>query len=211
MMTLYAASGTVALASHIALREAGAPFELKLLDFPAREQRGRSYLSVNPKGRVPALATDRGVLTETPAILTWIAAAFPGAGLAPADPWAFARLHEAMSFFASTVHVNHAHGPRGERWADRPEALEDMKAKVPQTMAAAYAHAEAHCLAGPWVLGEGYSVADPYLFAVGRWLEGDRLSLADFPRLAAHRARMLERPAVQAALSAEGLPTPPTL
>ncbi|MGM0584686.1 MAG: glutathione S-transferase family protein [Pseudomonadota bacterium] len=211
MLTLFAAPGTVALATHVALREAGAPFELKLLDFPNKEQHGQAYLLVNPKGRVPALETERGVLTEAPAILTWIAGAHPEAGLAPADPWASARMQEAMSFFASTVHVNHAHGPRGERWADRPEALADMKAKVPRTMTAAYAHAEAHCLAGPWVLGEGYSVADPYLFAVGRWLEGDGLRLADFPKLAAHRARMLERPAVKAALSAEGLPTPPTL
>jgi glutathione S-transferase len=210
MLALYSYPGTVAMAVDMALREAGAAFELRLVDFKAGAQREAPYLGINPKGRAPALVAERGVLTETPAILTWIAATWPQAGLAPDDAWEAARLQEFLAYLCSTVHVNHAHGPRAHRWADREESRADMKAKVPENMTAAYAHAET-CLAGPWVMGDRYTVADPYLFVTGRWLEGDGLALADHPKLAAHRARMLDRPAVRASLAAHDLPAPPLL
>ena len=89
------------------------------IDFEADEQRSSRYLAVNPKGRVPAMVTDRGILTETPAILAFIAQNFPQAGLAPlADPFAFAQVQAFNSYLCSTVHVAHAHGKRGHRWAD---------------------------------------------------------------------------------------------
>jgi len=83
MMKLYWATGTCALASHIALEEAGAKYEAVKLDFTQGDQRKPEYLKVNPKGRVPALTTERGILTETPAILAWIAQTYPQAKLAP--------------------------------------------------------------------------------------------------------------------------------
>lgn len=210
MLTLHHFPGTVALATHIALRELGLEFQLNRLDFPNKEQRGEAYAAVNPKGRVPALETPEGVLTETPAVLTWLAQTHPQAGMAPENAWDFGRLQEFMAYLCSTLHVNHAHGMRGHRWADREASWADMKAKIPETMGAAFAHVEM-TLDAPWVMGARYSVADPYLFTVGRWLEGDGLELADFPKVAAHRAAMLERPAVRAALEAEGLPAPPVL
>lgn len=204
MLTLYVAPGTCALASLIALEEAGAPYRAVKLDFAAGEQRGEAYRRVNPKGRVPALATERGILTETPAILAYVAQAFPAAGLAPLDdPFAFAELQAFNSYLCSTVHVNHAHRPRGSRWADEATSLADMKRKVPETMTASMRLIEDDYLKGPWVLGERYSVADGYLFTLGNWLEGDGVEVGRLPRILDHRARMAARPAVQRARAAE--------
>lgn len=204
MFTLFYAPGACSLASHIALEEAGAAYDLRRLDMRQGEQRSADYLAVNPKGRVPALATPRGVLTETPAILAFLAQSFPAAGLAPLDdPFAFAELQAFNSYLCSTVHVAHAHKLRGSRWADEPAALEAMKKKVPESMAACFAPIEDGLLRGPWVMGEAYSVADPYLFTLTRWLEGDGVPLASLPRVAEHHARMAERPAVQRALAQE--------
>ena len=114
MLKLFFAANTCALASHIALEEAGAPYEAVRVDFRTNEQRKPEYLAINPKGRVPALATERGILTETPAILAFIAQSFPGARLAPLDdPYAFARVQAFNSYLCSTVHVAHAHRMRG--------------------------------------------------------------------------------------------------
>jgi glutathione S-transferase len=203
--TFYSGPGTCALATHIALHEAGADFTLVKLDFANQQQRSSEYLRINPKGRVPALVTGQGVLTETPALLVYVAQQFPDRNLAPLDDaFGFARLQEFNSYLASTMHVAHAHKRRGARWADDPAAIEAMQKKVPQTMRASAEHIE-HGLTGPWVLGEHYSVADPYLFTIASWLEADGVDTATLPRLLAHRARMKARPAVQRALAeAEG-------
>lgn len=195
----YSARSTCALATHIALHEAGAAFELRLLDFAAKGQQAPEYLSVNPKGRVPALVTERGILTETPALLAFVAQRFPQARLAPLDDaFAFAKLQEFNSFLCSTVHVSHAHKHRGARWADEPEAHEAMRRKVGANMQAHMALIEAQ-LEGDHVLGADYSVADAYLYVVSGWLAGDGVDIAQFPRLQAHRQRMALRPAVQRA------------
>ena len=119
MFTLYYAAHTCSLASHIALEDAGAKYALKRISFDRAEQRSAAYLEVNPKGRVPAMSTPRGILTETPAMLAFIAQSFPEARLAPlGDPFAFAQLQAFNSYLCSTLHVAHAHRMRGHRWAD---------------------------------------------------------------------------------------------
>ena len=202
--TFYTASGTGALATHIALHEAGADFDVVKLHFAAAEQQGAVYLAVNPKGRVPALRTEDGVLTETPALLAYVAQRFPERALAPLDDaFAFAKMQEFNSYLASTVHVAHAHKRRGSRWVDDAAAEEAMRAKVPQTMAACAAVMERQ-LAGQWLLGERYSVADAYLYTLSGWLAGDGVDIAQFPGLVAHRERMAQRPAVQRAVAEAG-------
>jgi glutathione S-transferase len=202
--TLYSAPGTCALASHIALREAGADFDLVTLDFGSGQQQSSDFLAINPKGRVPALVTDNGVLTETPALLAFIAQSFPQAQLAPLDDaFAFARMQEFNGYIASTVHVAHAHKRRGGRWADDAAAIEAMRAKVPQTMSACAALIEAR-LVGPWVLGDCYSVADGYLFTVAGWLAGDGVDMKRFPHIVAHLERVRARPAVKRAIAESG-------
>lgn len=202
MLTLYYTPGTCSLASHIALEEAGATYEAHRIDFAKAEQARPEYLAVNPKGRVPALVTDRGTLTETPAILTFIAQSFPDARLAPLDDlFEFARLQSFLSYLCSTVHVAHAHARRGARWADDPAAHEAMKAKVPQNMADCFALIEGTMFAGPFVMGENYTVADPYLFTIAGWLEADGVDPTRFPNVLDHRKRMAERPAVARVLA----------
>src|SRR5689334_22562631 len=118
-MKLYYAANSCALASHIALEQSGAAYEARRVDFSKNEQRSADYLRINPKGRVPALITERGILTETPAILAFIAQSFPRAKLAPLDDlYAFAQVQSFNSYLCSTVHVAHAHRVRGYRWAD---------------------------------------------------------------------------------------------
>ncbi len=204
MMKLFWAPNTCALASHVALEEAGASYETVRLNFADNQQRKPEYLAINPKGRVPALVTDRGILTETPAILAWIAQAYPQAKLAPADPFEFARAQSFNSYLCSTVHPAHAHGRRGARWSDDAAAQESMKAKVPQNMTDCYTIIEREMLKGPWVMGEAYSICDPYLYTISGWLESDGVDIAKFPKAHDHFRRMNERKAVKAALAAQG-------
>ena len=200
-LTLYYAPGTCAQAVRIALEEAQAPYTPVRMDFASQQQRSPEYLAINPKGRVPALVTEHGVLTETPALLAYVAQRFVQAGLAPADAFGFARMQEFNSYLASTVHVAHAHRPRASRWADEPEAQAAMQRKVPANMTECFDVIERHYLGdGPWMLGEQYTVADGYLFTVAGWLKSDGVDIARFPKVHAHSRRMAARQAVQRAL-----------
>jgi glutathione S-transferase len=201
MFKLYTAPGTCALASHIALEEAGAAYTAERLDFKNSQQTTAQYLAINPKGRVPALVTEQGTLTETPAILAFIASSFPKAKLAPEDAFAYAQSQSFNSYLCSTVHINHAHKMRGYRWAADETSFADMKRKVPETMATSFALIERDMLKGPWVMGEQFTICDPYLYTISGWLEGDGVDLATLPKVAAHRKRMEERPAVQKVLA----------
>ncbi|MCB1686469.1 MAG: glutathione S-transferase N-terminal domain-containing protein [Pseudomonadales bacterium] len=204
MLKLFYTPGTCARASHIALRDAGAEFELQRVDFATAEQRTDAYRKINPKGRVPALQTDRGVLTETPAILAYIAQIHPEARLAPLDdPFEFARLQSFNNYLCATVHVAHAHSPRGARWADDPAAIAELKRKAPEVVADCFRMIEEEFFTGPWTLGANYSIADPYLFTITQWLPSHRIDSADYPQVHAHHQRMLEREAVRATLAAE--------
>lgn len=206
-MIFYYAPRTCALASHIALEHVGAEYEARRVDFASREQKSPEYLAVNPKGRVPALVTSRGVLTETPALLVFIAQSYPESNLVPFDdPFRFAELQAFNSYLCATVHVAHAHGRRGERWADDPAAIEAMKQKVPQSVGEGFELIERNLPAGGWVMGSHYTVCDMYLFTVAQWLEGDGIDPGRFPRVADHRQRMSEDPAVQRVLAAENAP-----
>ncbi|QNP47165.1 glutathione S-transferase family protein [Diaphorobacter aerolatus] len=200
-LTLYYAPGSCAQAVHIALEEANARYEAKRLDFASQQQRSPEYLAINPKGRVPALVTQEGVLTEAPALLAYIAQRYADAKLAPTDAFGFARMQEFNNYLASTVHVNHAHRPRAVRWADEPEAQAAMQRKVPANMTDNFTYIEKQYLNGPWVLGDQYSVCDPYLFTVAGWLKSDGVDIAQFPKVNDHFKRMSEREAVKRALA----------
>ena len=204
MLDFYYAAGTCALATHMALEIAGAPYVARRLDFRRNEQRSPEYLRINPKGRVPALVTDRGALTETPALLLYVAQSFPQAGLAPLDdPFLLAKMNEFNSYLCATVHVNHAHRVRGYRWveADDAEAIAAMKKKVPQTMAESFTLIEEQMLRGPWVLGERMSTSDLYLYTIATWLEGDGVDVQRFPKVAEHMRRVEALPQVQKVLA----------
>ncbi len=200
-LRLHLAKGTVALAPHIALIEAGATFDLVWVDFASAAQTKPDYLAVNPKGRVPALETPNGVLTETAAMLNYISALHPAAGLTPDDIWTRAKMEELFLFLAATVHINHAHKMRGHRWSDDPTTYPAMQAKVAQNITENAALVERDYLAGPYVLGDAFSNADIYLFTIARWFAGDGADMSAFPRLDAFLDMMSARPSVETALA----------
>ncbi|MEO8530747.1 MAG: glutathione S-transferase family protein, partial [Deltaproteobacteria bacterium] len=168
-MKLFYAPNTIALASMIILEEVGATYTPQLVDFKVAEQRQPEYLALNPKGRVPALVTDQGLLTETPAILSYVAGLH---GLTPSDPFKAAQVEEWNAYLCSTVHVSHAHGGRGHRWSDDASVIEGMKVKVAQNMSDHFAYLESRFV-GPFVFGETFTTSDAYTYTIARWLERD--------------------------------------
>ena len=196
MFTLYFATGSAAIPVQIMLEETGANYQAKRLSFADNEQRAPEYLAINPKGRVPALVTPDGVITEVPALLLYLAQSYPQWQLAPTEPLALARAQEFNSYLSSTVHVAHAHNLRGARWSDDPEAHVSMQAKVAENMAECARVIETHYFNGPWVLGEQYSMCDPYLYWISRLMEMDGVPVDDFEKIHHHKMRMLKRPAV---------------
>ena len=201
MLRLYYSPQSCALASHLALAEAGADYEAVRLDFSKNEQRGADFLKVNPIGRVPALATDRGIITETPAILLYIAQTHPAAGLAPLDdPFALAEIQAVTNYLAATVHVAHAHRFRGYRWADEESSFADMRRKVPQSVGECFELIENEMFRGPYVMGERFTIADPHLYTLATWLEGDGIDPRRFPKILDYRTRLTERPAFREVL-----------
>ena len=195
-MKLFYAPNSIALASMIVLEETGVGYEPVRLDFKASEQRGPEYLALNPKGRVPALVTDQGILTETPAILSYLAGLH---GLKPSDPFRAGQVEEWNAYLCSTVHVSHAHLRRGHRWSDDQVVIEGMKAKVAKNMSDHFAYLEGRFI-GPFVFGEKFTTSDAYTFTIAGWLERDGADIRDFPKIEAHFARMSARPSVQRAL-----------
>lgn len=207
MLKLFYAPNACSLAPHIALNEAGADYEAVLVDTKSGEQRSPAYLAINPKARVPSLATDRGILTEVPVLLGYIARTFPKAELAPVDGFDFFEMQSFNTYLASTIHITYAHLFRPERYADSDAAKADMRAKVAGSLGTQLQLVEDRFADGrEWVHGARYTVSDPYLYVFTRWLDREGAGgIARFPKLSEHRARMQTRPAVQKTLEQEGL------
>ena len=199
MLKLYYAPGTISIAVAIGLEEAGLAYEPIKVDFASGAQTKPDYLAINPKGRVPALVTSGGtILTETGALLDYIAALAPDKALVPGDPEQAAHMRSVMYYMASTMHVAHAHKMRGSRWADQQSSFDDMKAKVPQTVAACAEYVQSDCLRGPYVMGDKFSIADAYTFMVCNWMDGDGVPPSDFPAIDTFLKAMERRDSVKA-------------
>jgi len=208
MLKLFYSPGACSLASHIALEEAGADYEAVRVDLKAGEQNKPEYRKLNPKGRVPALATDRGVLTESPVILGYIAQTHPAAKLAPNDDsFAFGDMQAFNMFLATSVHVAFAHAFRPERYVKGEAGVAAAKAKVPEALDEYFEQVEARLSDGrPFVHGDAYTVSDPYLLVFTRWFERDGLGRPDrFPRTLEYRRRIEAREATRKVLADEGL------
>lgn len=200
-MKLYYAPGVCSLASHIVAHEAGIPLAIEKVDTKAgRTEADRDFRAINPKGYVPALELDDGeVLTEGPAILQFLGDLKPDSGLVPANGTrARYRLQEVLGYINSELHKSYS--PLFH--PDTPEATrEERKAYLRKR----YAIVEAVLARQPWLLGEHFTAADAYLFVVTNWARGVQLDLSEFPSLQAFQKRVAARPAVQAAMAAEGL------
>ncbi|MGX1785727.1 glutathione transferase GstA [Bosea sp. NPDC055332] len=201
-MKLYYAPGACSLSPHIALREAGLPVTLEKVDLVAgKTETGADYAAVNPKGYVPALQFEDGtVLTEGAVIARYIADLSPDAGLAP-RPGSFERfrLEEVMNFIGSELHK--AYTP-----LFLPDTTEDGKTAARARVAKRLAHIEGILADGrKHLLGEPFTVADAYLFAIVNWSDSRGVPLDAFPKLRAFMARIGARASVQQAMRAEGL------
>ena len=205
MLKLYFSKGSSALAAHILLEEANAAYSTQEVSVPKGQHLSPEFVKLNPKGRVPALETPEGVISENPAILEYIAARHPEANLLPQGVFEQAKARSLCAYLCATTHAAFAHKQRGARWVDDADAVQAMQRRVPQNIAESAAYLETHVMDGAWALGAKYSFCDPYLFLVGRWMAACDLKLDPFPKLAAHHAAMRARPATMVALAAHGL------
>ena len=200
-MKLYYTPGTVSLAAHIALDMSGINYQAVAIDFSKAEQKGEQFLAINPLGRVPALITDEGVITEVIAILNYVSKnAVDRTGLLAKsnaqNSFFKAKVDAFNSFLSSTVHVGHAHLWRSERWATQADSKADMAIKATQNMQEYFELIEQKLFIGPWVQGEQFSSSDILLFVITRWLEGDGVDPTQFEKVNSHYAKMLEIPEV---------------
>jgi len=207
-VTLYFAAGSCTLPALVGLEEAGADYEAVRLVLPDGDQRRPEYLAVNARGRVPALVVDGVVITENVAVLTTVANLFPAARLLPlGDPIQLGRAYELLAWFASGVHVAFAQVSRPERYTRDAEAWPALKAGGRENMLAAYTEIEDRLADGrPWLLGDAFSLADPYALVFHRWAERLEIDTSAYPAYSAHAARLLARPSVQRALAQETSP-----
>jgi glutathione S-transferase len=199
-MKLYYATATCSHAPHIALREAGLPFTLVRMDMKTGAlDDGRHISAVNDKAYVPVLELDGGErLTEAAVILQYIADQRPESGLAPAaGTMARYRLQEWLNFVATEIHKIY--------WPLFHDGTDAEKEQARARLGTAFAWVEKRLGPGPYVTGETFTVADAYLVTTLNWARAAGIDLARWPALAAYRTRVRERPAVVAALEAEGL------
>jgi glutathione S-transferase len=199
-MKLYYAAGTCSHAPHIALREAGLPFALVRFDMKSRLlEDGRRLEEVNDKGFVPVLELDDGQrLTEVAAVLQYIADRKPELGLAPpAGTMERYRLAEWLNFIGTEIHKAY--------WPIFHDGTDVEKDKARAKLARSFGWVEERLGARPFLLGDRFTVADAYLLTVLNWTKAAGVDAEGWPRLKEYRARLRERPAVIAALEAEGL------
>lgn len=201
MLKLYYSPGACALASHIALEEAGADYDGQVVDLRKGEQRTPEYLAVNPAGATPALQTDRGVITQNAAIIGYVADLHPDANLAPTDPFERARFNAFNGFLASSLHP-----ALGRLLFSRPPLEGEARAQALEMALAKLQLAEDALPEGGHVLGGDFTGADGYLSVFSRWArQAGILDVSRFPRLNDHLDRVQARPAVRRVLDREGL------
>jgi glutathione S-transferase len=200
-MKLYFSPGACSLSPHVALREAGLPFEIEQVDIRQKKMKdGSDYRAVNPKGQVPALRLDDNqVLTEGPAIVQYIADQKPEAKLAPpAGSIERYRLQEWLNFITSDMHKN-----IGALF--NPKATDEWKAQQKESLVPKFEFLAKALDGKKFLMGDQFTVADGYLYTILRWTRLHHIDLARWPAIVSYMERVENRPAVQAALKAEGL------
>lgn len=197
-MKLFFSPGACSLASHILLRELGLPFELERVNLKTRKtEHDADYRNINPKGAVPAIMLDEdGLLTENAAILQYIADRKPAAGFAPpAGTLPRYRLQEWLHYIGSEVHKSFAPLFHSKVDSELAAAREKIGAR--------FDFIETQLRGKPFLMGSQPSAADPYLYVMTRWANGNGIDLGRWPALHQFFQQMSQRPAVTAALEAE--------
>jgi glutathione S-transferase len=200
-MKLYYTPGACSLSPHIALLEAGLPYDLVKVDLRAKKlENGDDYLKVNPKGQVPALVLDGGELvTEGPVIVQMIADKAPGRNLAPArDSAERYKLQEWLNYITAELHKNI--GPLFS-----PMLSDDAKAFFKDRATGKFKYIDGKLAGHDYLMGEHFTVADAYLFVMLSWADSMKFDLSGLTNLMAYKARVAARPKVREALVEEGL------
>ncbi|MBB3260777.1 glutathione S-transferase [Paraburkholderia bannensis] len=200
-MKLYFSPGACSLASHIVAREAGLDIELDQVNLGNKETAsGKDFRTINAKGCVPALELDNGeLLTEGPAIMQYLADRNPASGLAPAhDSIARYRLQEMLGFISTELHKRYSP-------LFNPNSLDSVRAESIAALQRQYGLLDKRLAEHEWLVGDHFTAADAYLFTVTNWAAHVGLDLSAFPAVLTFQKRVAARPAVQAALGAEGL------
>jgi glutathione S-transferase len=205
-MKLYYSPGACSLGIHVLLEEIGKPYELQRLNFQEQEQYKPDFTKINPKSKVPTLQRDDGsVLTEFPAIATWLARKNPEKGLMPSDPDAEARVLEALDYVVATMHMQgFGRMFRPGNYAPSEADHDKVKARGKEIFENGLKLLDKALDGKQFIAGDKLSIADAALFYISFWAAG-RMKIALPPNVAAHYARMKQRPAVQRALEQEGL------
>jgi glutathione S-transferase len=200
-MKLFYSPGACSLAPHIALREAGLPFDLVLASTKTKKLAdGSDFLAINPKGQVPLLELDNGErLSEGPVIQQYIADQAPASGLVPAaGTMARYRVLEWLNFVTSELH-------KGFSPLFNPAVPAEAKPVFAARLKERLAWVDGQLAGRDYLTGSSFTIADSYLFVVSNWTAPTGIDISDLANLAAFRARVAARPAVQAAMQAEGL------
>jgi len=207
-LTLFYSPRACSLACHISLEETGLPFAVEAVRIRAGEHTQAAYKAVNPWGKIPALAVGDEVLTETHAILTYIAGAAPDAGLLPSVGTLLrARAHEWMNFLSSTVHIAFRPLFRPNTLLGDPAMEPALRAYGVPILRDTLLEVDRRLAGKTWALGDAYSVCDPYLLVFYIWSQREDVvpDMAAMPNYRALAERVLARPATQRALAREGL------
>lgn len=205
MLKLFYSPGACSLVTHISLEEAGAEFEPVRVVLAEGQHLKPEYLDVNPHARVPALATDDGVVTENIAILNFIADLFEAPGSVPRDdPIAAARCNELLGWFASSVHISFAQIWRGERFTDDQSLWPAIKDGGFRALEKHFA--EIDQLSGErWLVEGRFTAADSYALTFFRWGRRIGMDMSPYAAWADLNQQVLDRPAVQRVIDREGL------
>ena len=205
MLRLFYSPGACSLVPHVALEEAQAEFEAVRTVIADKAHKRPEYLAINPRGLIPAIAAEGRVVTENIAVLAYIGHRWPESGqLAQDDLPAMARVFELLSWFATTVHYG-GFGPIYRARAAGIERTHEEQAADRERLRGLFGEIDALLAPGPWLLGDRYSLADPYPLTFLRWARRLELDVAQHRHWTAHARRLVERPAVQRALAREGL------
>ena len=200
-LTLYYCPVTCARVSLIALEEIDAPYRLRFVDLGRGEHRSPAYLAINPKGKVPTLGVGDLVLTETPAILTWLARTFPDAGLLPlgTDALGDAIVQSDLTFISAALHPIVTRLCRPQTFCDVPGGADSVYAAAAAAMALNLPIVEERLGRTPWWYGDTWSITDAYIGWIRYRIASTAFDLSAFPALANHSQELAKRPSVQRA------------
>ena len=206
MLTLYYCPGLCSLASHITLEESGAEYTAKPINVMKGEHMAPEYLKLNPRHKVPTLAIDNVILVENPAIMAYVAKAFPKANLKPQDAIEEAKWLSTMTWLSNTLHPSFTRIFRTDKFTEDKAAYDGIKAAGKKEAWDNLSEIDAMLAKGPWMLGAQFTTCDPYAMVFYGWGLRAELPVANLKNYTAWKDRMLQRPAVRKVLEREQSP-----